>query len=264
MRKGSIRIREPQLAAVGASRTGPPLGRILLVCFFAGLFLAVLSPFGTHAAPWAVRYAYWIGIVLLGGLLGWGMAILVLMIRPLWGRPWLQTLAVALLMTPVGAMMVWGVTGLAFGDNAPFKSPLDYLPSVLIISLAVSAVNRLAVKSPPPEVDPAPPPSGPPKFLSRLPDRLRGAELYALEAEDHYLRAHTSKGSDLILCRLSDAVAELEGVEGARVHRSWWVARAAVTAAVKGDGRGTLTLKSGVEAPVSRTAFPALRSAGWL
>ena len=37
-----------------------------------------------------------------------------------------------------------------------------------------------------------------------------------MEAEDHYLRLHTSKGQDLILMRLSDAIAELEGIEGAR------------------------------------------------
>jgi DNA-binding LytR/AlgR family response regulator len=63
---------------------------------------------------------------------------------------------------------------------------------------------------------------------------------------------------------MADAVAELEGVEGARTHRSWWVARAAVAAAAKADGRAVLTLKSGVAAPVSRTALPALRSEGWL
>jgi DNA-binding LytR/AlgR family response regulator len=69
----------------------------------------------------------------------------------------------------------------------------------------------------------------PPKFLERLPLKLRGAEVWAVEAEDHYLRLHTSKGQDLILMRLADAVAELEGIEGAQVHRSWWVARDAIT-----------------------------------
>ena len=65
-------------------------------------------------------------------------------------------------------------------------------------------------------------------FLDRLPLRLRGATIRAVQAEDHYLRLHTDRGSDLILMRLSDAVSELEGLEGARTHRSWWVAREAV------------------------------------
>jgi DNA-binding LytR/AlgR family response regulator len=106
--------------------------------------------------------------------------------------------------------------------------------------------------------------SQPPKFLERLPLKLRGAEVWAVEAEDHYLRLHTSKGQDLILMRLSDAVPELQGIEGAQVHRSWWVARAAITDAVRGDGRATLTLKDGAEVPVSRPYARLLRQSGWL
>ncbi|MDB5460698.1 MAG: DNA-binding response regulator, partial [Caulobacteraceae bacterium] len=90
-----------------------------------------------------------------------------------------------------------------------------------------------------------------------------GGELYAVQAEDHYLRLHTSRGTDLILLRLADAVAELEGIEGAQTHRSWWVAKAAVTDVRRADGRATLTLRNGVEAPVSRSYTGALRDGGW-
>ena len=106
--------------------------------------------------------------------------------------------------------------------------------------------------------------AAPVKFLERLPLKLRGAEVWAVEAEDHYLRLHTSKGQDLILMRLADAVAELEGIEGAQVHRSWWVARDAVADARRGDGRATLTLKDGSEVPVSRTYAKLIRDAGWI
>jgi DNA-binding LytR/AlgR family response regulator len=104
----------------------------------------------------------------------------------------------------------------------------------------------------------------PAKFLERLPLKLRGADVWAVEAEDHYLRLHTSKGQDLILMRLADAVSELEGIEGAQVHRSWWVARDAIADAKRGDGRATLTLKDGAEAPVSRTYARLLRERGWI
>ena len=104
----------------------------------------------------------------------------------------------------------------------------------------------------------------PVKFLERLPLKLRGAEVWAVEAEDHYLRLHTSKGQDLILMRLSDAIDELEGIEGAQVHRSWWVARDAITEAVRGDGRATLTLKDAAEVPVSRTYARLLRERNWI
>jgi len=63
--------------------------------------------------------------------------------------------------------------------------------------------------------------------------------------------------------RLADALTELEGMEGAQVHRSWWVAKAAVVDAERGNGRAALTIRSGAVAPVSRTYARALRAAGW-
>jgi DNA-binding LytR/AlgR family response regulator len=64
--------------------------------------------------------------------------------------------------------------------------------------------------------------------------------------------------------RLSDAIAELEGLEGAQTHRSWWVARDAVEEARRDGERVTLVLKGGAEAPVSRPNIRPLREAGWL
>ena len=100
--------------------------------------------------------------------------------------------------------------------------------------------------------------------MDRLPPKLMGGAIHAVEAEDHYLRVHTSKGADLILCRLADAIAELEGIEGAQVHRSWWVARAAVSDVKRDGARVTLALPGGVEAPVSRPNVKALKEAGWI
>ena len=117
------------------------------------------------------------------------------------------------------------------------------------------------VAAPPVAAGPAPAPQ--PAFLDRLPAHL-GSDLLALEMEDHYVRAHTALGSELILLRMRDAIAELGGIEGAQVHRSWWVARDAVED-VKRDGRNVrLVLPGGLEAPVSRTRVAELKDAGWL
>jgi DNA-binding LytR/AlgR family response regulator len=134
---------------------------------------------------------------------------------------------------------------------------------VFIVTCTMTALNYLAQREPP-ETHASPSGAAPPRFLERLPVKLRGAEIFAVEAEDHYLRLHTSKGQDLILMRMSDAVAELEGLEGAQVHRSWWVAKAAVADARRGDGRATLTLKDGAQVPVSRAYAKALRASGWI
>ena len=159
---------------------------------------------------------------------------------------------------PITAVVVL-VGRLVFGRNyasAPWPQLVGYVVVVCVVMMLINiAVDRQATTNAS---------DTPPKFLERLPLKLRGAEVWAVEAEDHYLRLHTSKGQDLILMRLSDAVAELEGIEGAQVHRSWWIARDAITDAQRGDGRATLTLKDGSDVPVSRTYARVLREKGWI
>jgi hypothetical protein len=100
-------------------------------------------------------------------------------------------------------------------------------------------------------------------FLDRLPPRL-GRELLCLQMEDHYVRAHTANGSDLILTPLKDAIAELGEADGLQVHRSWWVARTAVAEPMTSGRNLCLRLSNGLEVPVSRASIAKLRAAGWL
>jgi len=53
--------------------------------------------------------------------------------------------------------------------------------------------------------------------------------------------------------RFGDALNEVEGIEGARVHRSHWVARSAVRRLLREDGKMTLDLTNGTRVPVSRS-----------
>ena len=97
----------------------------------------------------------------------------------------------------------------------------------------------------------------------RLSPRL-GRTVLCLQVEDHYVRVHTSQGSTLVLMSLSQAIAGLKDIEGVQTHRSWWVARAAITGVVE-DGRNLrLQLVGGLEAPVSRSRVGLLRQEGWL
>lgn len=175
------------------------------------------------------------------------------------GRLWLDVAVAALVMSAPFTFVVWLASGLMFGASVPLRGLPILFGSVLLVSLAITAINMLIEMRGITHAGPAPP-----KFLERLPLKLRGAEVWAVEAEDHYLRLHTSKGQDLILLRLADAVRELEGIEGAQVHRSWWVARDAIADARRGDGRATLKLKDGSEVPVSRTYAGLLRERGWI
>jgi hypothetical protein len=100
-------------------------------------------------------------------------------------------------------------------------------------------------------------------FLRRLSPRL-GTDLLHLAAEDHYVRAATRLGEELVLCRLSDATAELPEELGRRVHRSHWVARSAIIGSEKKAGKVELILANGTVVPVSETYLPDLRAAGWI
>ena len=115
------------------------------------------------------------------------------------------------------------------------------------------------------EAGAARPPGEPPgaPFLDRIPARL-GRDLLHLHMQDHYVEVHTGEGSDLLLLRFRDALREVEGLDGAQVHRSHWVARAAVAGVERRNGRVALRLANGSRVPVSRSFAPALRDRGWL
>jgi DNA-binding LytR/AlgR family response regulator len=177
-------------------------------------------------------------------------------------RIWAAALLIALIVTlPIMALVF---AHIALLERLPLTWRLagEVAPQVFATALVMTAMAMLTRRHPT-ETHAAAPDAPAPKFLARLPPRLAGADLYAVEAEDHYLRLHTSQGQDLILMRLGDAIDELEGLEGAQTHRSWWVAKAAVAGAERLDGRAVLTLRDGAEVPVSRGFAKALRSAGW-
>jgi hypothetical protein len=255
-----------------AAQTAIGVLRSVAIAVVAGLFLAYAGAFGTVAAPLPQRLGYWITTMVLATLVGSAIFIPVYLRGWLRQRPLVGSLIVALAMSAPLTVLVWFLGPQFFPDYLATDPKLlpGYFPPVFGVSVIMTAINHLVAdhderrRAPPPAAAAAGPEvPAPPKFLERLPPRLRGAELYAVEAEDHYLRLHTSQGSDLILMRLADAIGELDGLEGAQTHRSWWVARGAVADARRADGRGTLVLKNGVEAPVSRSFAGALREAGW-
>ena len=264
MRDRADPLRETPARAVDASPMAISVLRLLTIGLIAGVFLGLVGPLGTIALPLASRLGYWVIATLGGSLLGWAATLLVMRWPRARANPWLMIVSIATVMTPPGVALVW-VWGLAAVPGvAGFDDVVPLTWSVFVISLVVTAVNRLIVPSAAPAAAPltAPAPVRT-AFLDRLPPRLRVADILAVQAEDHYLRVHTAMGSDLILLRLSDALSELAGLDGARTHRSWWVARAAVRDVVKGDGRATLTLDGGLKVPVSRAHASALRAAGW-
>ena len=242
----------------------PTAIRGVVIAVLAGVVLALTGAFGTGSAPLWLRLVYWTPMMLAGGVWAHLCSRLLDRFIALDERPWLTVVLLSVTATGPIAVMVWGLTGwILAGEPYPLRA-LPYLVwPVLIVTATLSAINVFMARARPVQTHAAALNAPPARFPDRLPMKLKGAEIRAVQAEDHYLRIHTDRGSDLILMRLSDALEELEGLEGAQTHRSWWVARSAVRDVARGDGRATLSLEGGLSVPVSRRYARALREAGW-
>jgi hypothetical protein len=250
--------------AGGQPRTWQDWARNLGIAAAAGALLAFVGAMDSGAMPLVTRLLYWVPMMMGGGLLGHAMSLLVVKIPRANVNPWLFGSILSVALAIPATFVVWGYTNLIFGTRMPLSMLPNLFGSVLVLSAAMTALMVLV--NWPGRVTHAPAPGAPApavRFVERLPAKVKGAVIYAVSAEDHYLRLHTSKGSELILMRLSDAISELDGLEGAQTHRSWWVAREAVESVKRAGDRVTLQLKGGAEAPVSRPNVRALREAGW-
>jgi hypothetical protein len=240
-----------------------------------GIFLALLGPFGSFLAPLADRLLYWLGLGMGGYLLFRPAMMAASAIARRLDLPEAATWTAGFIVASVPmSIVVWFVSPGRPGRLPSGAEWLELYANVAVVSAGVTLVFWIASAPERRAADgarPAPAISPPdtaerreePRLLDRLPKQL-GRDLLALEMEDHYVRAHTAAGSALILMRMRDAVAELDGLDGLQVHRSWWVARAAVHDTVQ-DGRNMrLRLKNGIEAPVARSSQLTLRDAGWL
>lgn len=236
-----------------------------------GALFAWLGVYGTSEIPPLERWIYWSALMALGIV---SAAAVNPLIFDRWMKathPALQIAAVALLISvPITA----GLVLIEFAAEGSFGAPqwwwIQYFYVTIISALLTTggwAADRLVKPAAPITPSAAHPAPGQPAglaFAERLPPRFRAAEIHAVSAEDHYLRVHTSVGEAMILMRLTDAIRELAALEGMQTHRSWWVARQGLAGTARGDGKVTLKLKSGAEAPVSRTYLRAVKDAGWL
>ncbi len=239
-----------------------PWSRRFFLFLALGLVLGWMGPFGTYGQlPGWRRFAYWmIAVPAVGMCARIAMVMLAGHGRagswPLLGR---IAAGAALAGFPgcfIVLLLQGSMTG-RLGFDALFLIQM-YATVSLVIGLISYPLMLLTGSRPRVEPEEADSP-----FLRRIPAKL-GTELLWLSAEDHYIRVTTPLGSDLILCRLSDAIAELGAGAGQQVHRSHWVARGAVKSAERKDGKTALLLTNGDSVPVSQSYLPALKAAGWL
>lgn len=249
------------------------------VILATAVVLAMIGPFGTYLlGPWPQRLAYWCRTALVGyaiyrpllwlgartatrlgfaELAGWTAGVAaasVPMSLVLW---WFGPRIDVARAPPSGAQFVE-----TFGQTALLAALVFGLLWIIADRRPARSATQVADEAPSqPAAEPSAQDAGA-RLADRLPARL-GREIIALGMEDHYVRVFTLQGDTLILMRMSDAVRELAGVEGAQVHRSWWVARAAVTTIERRGRAAAARLDTGLEVPVARRRMGELRQMGW-
>ena len=100
------------------------------------------------------------------------------------------------------------------------------------------------------------------RLMERLPDDVRGGDLVSISGRDHYVDVVTTQGKASLLMRFSDAMAEVQEIEGDQLHRSHWVAWAYVSGTEKTKGRLAVVLSCGRRVPVSRNHRDKLEARG--
>ncbi|MEM9501675.1 MAG: LytTR family DNA-binding domain-containing protein [Pseudomonadota bacterium] len=234
-----------------------------------GLFLAIIGATDSYQYSLTLRLTFWLGLCAVAGVIAVTIerAFVGFGLRPQKTLIWWGLLATALAVAMVPIIFLVNSTGT--------YSPIADLPVFAVnsfaISAALSALRLLigtlltnAVSTAPAQtnttvrpVDTRPP------LLERLKPGLRSAELWALKSEGHYLKVITDQGSELILMRLKDAIAETSPIEGMQVHRSWWLARRQGIDRRINDGRIELTLDQDTWVPISRTYRAAWVKEDW-
>jgi len=229
------------------------------ISLIAGIIFSILAPYQTGQFSFLFRLIYWTGLCFVGGL----------------GASVFEPLARKIGIDPSGIVLVLGQSLTASMAVTACLAGLDiYLGGLVqpqnlfllfclvwVISITIASIAYMADKASSPvsaQLEQRPP------IFDRLKPALRHSEIYALMAEDHYVRVITSKGEELVLMRLSDAIKELGNVKGIAVHRSWWVAEAGVKSSKKSDGKISLELHTGQIAPVSRSNTKSVRAARWI
>lgn len=222
--------------------------------------LTLAGPFGTGQSLSVLpRLGYWAAMALT--TYATGTAVDILLSRALLRLPMAAAIGAIALVTGVAVTLVAaGLNGLLLG-RVPGPATLAQILAVAVATTwAIQIVGRQA-QARASGADPAGPET--PPLLDRMPPGKR-APLVALSGEDHYTRVRTTRGEEMVLMRLSDAIREAAPTKGLRVHRSHWVALAAVTSVQRDGDRAQVSLISGGDIPVSRAHIPALKQAGLL
>ncbi len=235
-----------------AKRYGPHLAVVVGL----GAFFAIISPYGAVTyLDFLPRWLYWITTV---GC-AWGISALTFDYMAQDRPPWFCVVVSSLLSTPAVFLIIYCVQlWIGYPVVSAFIPQLVLSIWVICFVLAwlfVPFRQRQSVAA----LDAANEERAP--LSAQLPFEYRDSSIFALEADDHYVHVYTDAGKHLHYIRLRDAIALMTGIPGVRVHRSWWVATAAIQDVKRDNNRWQVVVKGAGSVPVSRSGLGELKKA---
>lgn len=227
---------------------------MFLTCLIAGTALTILAPYGTQSFPFIYRLLYWVGLTLAGGI-GAACVDVFSLLRKKELNNWLHALAQSIMASLAVFIVLVVMMKNTYGLPRPASLMVLFF-YIWVISAIITSVGAI-MRSKKQDADTQTEKRA--AIYERLPPHLRSAEIYALAAEDHYVRIITSRGDELVLMRLGDAIKETAPLNGLSPHRSWWVAETGIDKVKKSE----IILHSEQVVPISRSGMKLVREAGW-
>ncbi|MEO0484868.1 MAG: LytTR family DNA-binding domain-containing protein [Pseudomonadota bacterium] len=224
-------------------------------------------------AAWAGPFGSYYGLNFPGALAFWGtiigtslvLASVIMTVREVAfadRNPILAELVSCITFTAVFGPLVWMFIEVVHAAHGgALLSLFQCILATLILSVGIVILRLILVPAPTvPVLQPIPQPTGP-RLMRRLPDGDAGPIL-RLSGRDHFVEIVTPASKHQVRMRLSDAVDEMDGVEGLYTHRSHWVAREAIKELKRSGSRHYVVSADAELIPVSRSNLPKLTDAG--
>ncbi len=247
----------------------------ILIVILIGLVMAFLGPFGTYAMPSGLRIAYWVIFGVIGYALFRPMAVMMHKLRdiipvPVWVAELLGCMVAAL---PFSLFVAFMMAGLQWDSALIFRHyGLLYVQCTavgfgiyLFIYMVFDWLHGNSTVAADTKVDQVAPSRS--ALHERLPIGFPN-QIDALKSEDHYVHVYArdecGDHKEMILMRLSDAIKEVNNIEGLQVHRSWWVAHHAIESCNRDSRKYKLILHNGMEVAVSQARVGDLKTAGYI
>jgi hypothetical protein len=237
--------------------------RTLSFAAVVGVLLGIVGLFGSYLNDGVLmRVLYWSGVTVAAVIIAGVMVPPLIRVGLRIGLPWPFSLAVAMAIADVPiTVLSTAIVRWLWAWQVSRLGPADFYSQTLLMSFCVLGLWLLLEQT---RKSLRPAKRASPSLAATVCAIESIEPVLCLQMEDHYVRVHRASGSSLELMPLQEAVRRYDTADGLQVHRSWWVAAAAVTQIERDIRNWRLRLINGTTVPVARNRIATIRARGWL